>query len=125
MDFCPAYPYFSCTHQHAATKDMLVDWIQLWHVGARALTYSATCRAASGQLHAMLATGVVQYHEIGEDVEAMITAADISGPVLLCDSSIFLMMHLLHVRVTEVPGASLTACSHVTRWLLSRWNPGK
>lgn len=104
---------------------MLVDWKQLWHVGARALTYSATCRAASTQLHAMLATGVVQYHEIGEDVEAMITLADISGPVLLCDSSILLMMHLLHVRVTEVPGTSLIACSHVTRWLLSRWNPGK
>jgi ataxia telangiectasia mutated family protein len=72
----------------------------------------------------MLATGVVQYQDIGEDVEAMVTAADTSGPVLLCDSSIFLMMHLLHVRVTEVPGASLIACSHVTRWLLSRWNPG-
>lgn len=72
----------------------------------------------------MLATGVVQYHEIGEDVEAMITAADTSGPVVLCDSSIFLMMHLLHVRVTEVPGANLTASSHVIRWILSRWNPG-
>lgn len=72
----------------------------------------------------MLASGLVQYHEIGEDIEAMITAADSSGPVVLCDSSIFLMMHLLHVRVTEVPGASLKSSSHVTRWLLSRWNPG-
>ena len=72
----------------------------------------------------MLAMGLVQYHEVGEDIEAMITAADISGPVVLCDSSVFLMMHLLHVRVTEVPGASLTTCSYVTRWLLSRWNPG-
>jgi ataxia telangiectasia mutated family protein len=100
------------------------DWIQLWRVGARALTYSTTCRAASAQLHAMLASGVVQYHEVGEDVEAIVTAADTNGPVLLCDSSIHLMMHLLHVRVTEVPGAGLTACSHVTRWILSRWNPG-
>ncbi|KAG0649001.1 Telomere length regulation 1, partial [Hyphodiscus hymeniophilus] len=115
----------SCTNQPAAKEGVMVDSLQLWHIGARALTYSATCRAASSQLHAMLARGVVQYHDVGEDVEAIITAADTSGPVLLCDSSIFLMMHLLNVRVTEVPGASLVACSHATRWLLSRWNPAE
>jgi ataxia telangiectasia mutated family protein len=102
---------------------MSFDWVQLWHAGVRALTYTPTCRAASAQLHAMLATGLVQYHDVGEDVEAIITTADISGPAMLCDSSILLMTHLLHVRVTEVPGASLTSCSNTARWLLSRWNP--
>lgn len=55
----------------------------------------------------------------------MITAADVSGPVVLCDSALFLMMHLLHVRVIEVPGASLVACQHVIRWVFARWSPGK
>lgn len=72
----------------------------------------------------MLATRVIQYRDVAEDVEVMVTAADTNGPVLLCDSSMYLMMHLLRVRVAEVPGASLVACSHITRWLLSRWNPG-
>jgi len=57
----------------------------LWHIGARALTFSATCRAAAAQLHATLAAGLVQYHEVGESVDAMITAADVNGPVVLCD----------------------------------------
>jgi serine-protein kinase ATM len=73
----------------------------------------------------MLVAKLIEYHEIGEDVNAMITAADVSGPVILCDSALFLMMHLLHVRVTEVPGASLVACQHVIRWVFARWNPGE
>lgn len=73
----------------------------------------------------MLATGLIEYQDVGEDVNAMITAADVSGPVSLCDSALFLMMHLLHVRVTEVPNANLLVCQNVIRWLFARWNPGK
>lgn len=75
-------------------------------------------------LHSIAAAGTVQYHEIAEDIDTMIASADISGPTILCDSSIFFMMHILHARVTEVPGASLTASHHVIRWLFARWNPG-
>lgn len=100
-----------------------MKWDQLWHIGARALTFSATCRAAASELHTILTMRFVRYHEIGEDIEAMIVAADVSGPVLLCDSSVRLMMHILHARVTEVPGASLVACNHVIRWLFARWDP--
>jgi ataxia telangiectasia mutated family protein len=99
--------------------------MQLWHNGARSLTLSMTCRSASVLLHSLLARGLVKYRSIGEDVNAIITVADISGPVVLCDSAIVLMMHLLHVRRTEVPGTSLVACNHhVIRWLFARWNPG-
>lgn len=115
---------FSCAKQKSATREGHTDWIQLWHIGGRALTFPATCRAAAVQLHSMLAANLVQYQEVGEDVNAMITSADVSGPVALCDSSLILMMHLLHVRVTEVPGASLIVCQHVIRWLFARWNPG-
>ncbi|KIN04968.1 hypothetical protein OIDMADRAFT_39415 [Oidiodendron maius Zn] len=115
----------SCTKQKAATRGITFDWVQLWHVGARALTFPATCRAAAAQLHSMLATGLIEYQDVGEDVNAMITAADVSGPVSLCDSALFLMMHLLHVRVTEVPNASLLVCQNVIRWLFARWSPAE
>ena len=99
--------------------------MQLWHAGTRSLTFSVTCRAAAIQLHTILAKGLVQYHDIGEDVNAIIATADISGPPILCDSAISLMVHLLHARVTEVPSASLVASQHVIRWLFARWNPCK
>ena len=115
----------SCTLQNAVNDKSSTDWCQLWHIGSRALTFSATCRAAAVEVHAILAVGTVQYHEVSEDIEAIITAADISGPVVLCDSALLLMAHLLHARVTEVPGASIVACSHIIRWLFGRWNPCK
>lgn len=91
----------------------------------RSLTFSSTCRSAALALHALLAKNVVSYKEVGEDVEVIISAADTSGPTILCDSSIFLMAHLLHTRVTEAPGASLSASQNTIRWFFSRWNPGK
>lgn len=114
----------SCTAQSLASEIDPTEWTQLWQIGIRSLTFSATCRPAALQLHAIIARGLVRYHDIGEDVGAIVTSADISGPVVLCDSSIFLMIDLLHARVTEVPGASLTTAQHVIRWLFVRWNPG-
>ncbi|TAQ88370.1 hypothetical protein B7494_g3315 [Chlorociboria aeruginascens] len=114
----------SCMHQKAALSTRSIAWIQSWHTGKRFLTFSATCRAAAVLLHSILARGLVQYHEVGEDVDMMITAADIHGPTVLCEASIQLMIHLLHTRITEVPGASLVACQHVIRWFFARWNPG-
>jgi|SRR6187402_3866506 len=98
--------------------------MQLWQLGTRSLTFSATCRAASLEVHAIIARLLVRYRDIGEDIGSIVTAADISGPVVLCDSSIFLMNDLLHARVTEVPGASLITSQHVIRWLFTQWNPG-
>lgn len=72
----------------------------------------------------MIAKKLVQYREIGEDVGAMATSADISGPAVLCDSSISLMADVLHCRVTEVPSASLTTAQHIIRWMFARWSPG-
>jgi ataxia telangiectasia mutated family protein len=119
-----AHMFCSCTSQNVATEIEPTHWTQLWHVGLRFLTFSSTCRAAALQLHAILAKNLVLYHDIGEAVNAIVTAADFSGPIILCDSSVFLMSHLLHAGITEVPGASLRASHHVLRWLFARWNPG-
>ncbi|CZT03138.1 related to phosphotidylinositol kinase [Rhynchosporium agropyri] len=113
----------SCTTQTSAAEIPPSEWAQLWQCGARSLTFSATCRAAALELHAIIARGLVRYHEIAEDVGAIITSADSSGPTVLCDSSIFLMVDLLNTRIREVPGASLITAQHIIRWLFARWNP--
>jgi ataxia telangiectasia mutated family protein len=99
-------------------------WMSLWRIGTRALVLSNTCRAAALQLHAILASQILLYRDVGEDVSAIVTSADVSGPVMLCDSSIFLMMHLLQTRIREVPSASLGTSKHTIRWLFAKWDPG-
>ncbi|TVY84871.1 Serine/threonine-protein kinase TEL1 [Lachnellula suecica] len=113
----------SCTFQKAIRDISSASWIGVWHLGARLLTFSTTCRAAALQLHSILAKKLVDYHSIGDDVNAIITAADVSGPAIICDSAISLMTHLLNARVTEAPGASLVTSQHTIRWLFTRWNP--
>ncbi|KAI9052230.1 hypothetical protein LZ554_003587 [Drepanopeziza brunnea f. sp. 'monogermtubi'] len=112
-----------CTAQIAVKDISSVEWMQLWQLGIRSLTFSTTCRSAALELHAIISRKLVQYQDIGEDVGSIVTSADINGPVVLCDSSMFLMMDLLHSRVTEVPSASLSTAQHVIRWLFARWNP--
>jgi ataxia telangiectasia mutated family protein len=73
----------------------------------------------------MLVKDLVPYKDIAEDVDVMVSATEISAPLMICDTSLSLMMHLLHIRNTEVPGGSLIASHHVLRWLSTRWNPGK
>ncbi|KAF8854843.1 hypothetical protein BDZ45DRAFT_627136 [Acephala macrosclerotiorum] len=113
----------SCANQNAATELDSIEWMQVWHIGTRSLTFSTTSRAASLQLHALVAKQLVKYHDIGEDVSSIITAADTNGPAVLCDSSIVLITHLLHAKVTETPAASLAVSQHILRWLFARWNP--
>jgi hypothetical protein len=73
----------------------------------------------------MMANGFVSYQNIAEDVDAMVTAAEINAPAILSDSSLSLMTHILRIRNMEAPGGSSVACHHITRWILARWNPGK
>ncbi|RFU31795.1 hypothetical protein B7463_g4570, partial [Scytalidium lignicola] len=66
---------------------------------------------------------LIKYGEVAEDINAIISAADTNGPAVLCDSAIFLMMHLLHTKIIEVPGISLVASQNIIRWLFTKWNP--
>jgi ataxia telangiectasia mutated family protein len=118
------FPSSSCAYQNIASEISSTEWTPLWRAGSRSLTFSTTSRAAALQLHAIVAKNLVQYHDIGEDIETIVVSADASGPAILSDSGLFLMTHLLHARVTEVPGASLAASQHVIRWLFARWDPG-
>lgn len=87
------------------------------------VTSSNHCRAACHLLHAILAKDLVKYHDIAEDVTAMITSPEITGPTMLADSTLSLMTHLLHVRNMEVPGASSVASQNVIRWAFTKLNP--
>ncbi|KAL5612869.1 hypothetical protein BROUX41_004052 [Berkeleyomyces rouxiae] len=51
------------------------------------------------------------------------TSPDINGPILIIDSSLSLILHLLHLRNSRVPNASEMTCSQTIRWVFSRWNP--
>lgn len=73
----------------------------------------------------MLESDILPKHEIMDDVNLIVTNSDISGPAVLVDSSLVLMLHLLGVRNMTSPNASQATSSHIIRWVFSKWNPGE
>jgi ataxia telangiectasia mutated family protein len=60
-----------------------------------------------------------------DDINIVVTNSDISGPAVLVDSSLVLMLHLFGVRNTNSPNAVQATSNHIIRWLFSKWNPGE
>jgi ataxia telangiectasia mutated family protein len=75
-------------------------------------------------LHCILEADLAPKHEIIDDINIIITNSDISGPAILVDSSLVLMLHLLGVRNTISPNASQATSNLIIRWVFVRWNPG-
>ncbi|KFA46746.1 hypothetical protein S40293_08118 [Stachybotrys chartarum IBT 40293] len=111
---------------HANLRDDHGDlWRQLWKLATRAVSLPATSRAACVFLHTALEVDLVAYHLISDDINSIVTTADVNGPAVLCDTSLALMFHLFHVRNTRLPSTSQNTSSHVIRWMFLKWNPGE
>ncbi|UKZ56595.1 Serine/threonine-protein kinase tel1 [Trichoderma virens] len=100
-------------------------WRQIWHLAARSVSLPATSRAACFLLHSIIETDILPYHNLSDDINSIITTADINGPGILCDTSLALMSHLFHVRNSRLPSASHSTSSHIIRWVFLRWNPSE
>ncbi|KAI0480573.1 phosphatidylinositol 3 [Xylariaceae sp. FL0804] len=100
-----------------------VLWKQAWQVAVRLVSMTATCRASSALLRAIIINGLLPFREISDDINSIVTTADVNGPAVLVDSSIILMTTLLRLRNQHLPSASHATCNHVIRWMLLRWDP--
>lgn len=115
----------SCAHQSTAESSTGgFSWKQLWHTVSRLVTSRALCRPACYLLHTILAKKLVEYNDVVEWATSMLTMTEISAPASICDSSLALMAHLVHMRNTEGSGGSVNPSQNVVRWLFSKWNPG-
>ncbi|KAJ4264871.1 Serine/threonine-protein kinase tel1 [Fusarium torreyae] len=115
----------SCISYSKSCHDQGDIWRQLWHLATRSISLPGTSRAACVLLHAILEADVLPYHTISQDINNMVTTADVSGPSVLCDASIGLMFHVLHLRNSRIPSASQNTCHHIIRWIFLRWNPNE
>ncbi|ORY59219.1 uncharacterized protein BCR38DRAFT_477485 [Pseudomassariella vexata] len=107
-----------------ATHDSLVSaWKQLWYIAARNVSISGNCRASCILLHSIVSNDLLPYRDISDDVNSVVTAADISGPAIAVDASIILMTTLLQLRNYQLPSASYATGNHIVRWLSLRWDP--
>ncbi|KAL2270361.1 hypothetical protein VTJ83DRAFT_2545 [Remersonia thermophila] len=112
-------------HSPSRHASLASSWKQLWQLGVRALSLPPVSRAACVLLHAILKANLVPRHELADDVNQIVTTADISGPAVLVDSSLILMLTLLRLRNHMFPNASQATSSHIIRWVFVRWSPAE
>ncbi|KAK4143670.1 uncharacterized protein C8A04DRAFT_28662 [Dichotomopilus funicola] len=121
MIACSSFAVDEASH-HASLS---ASWKHLWHLGVRALSLPPTSRAACVLLQSILQANLIPRHEIADDINQIVTTADISGPSVLVDSSLALMLSLLHLRNNMFPNASQATSNHIIRWIFVRWSPAE
>jgi serine-protein kinase ATM len=99
-------------------------WRHIWQITARLISTPATSRAASALLHAILEADIIPYNEVADELNSIVTSAEISGPAFLVDSSLGLMLHILSLRAEKLPNASEPTAKSIIGWLFTKWTPG-
>jgi len=97
----------------------------MWQLVVRSVSLPGVSRASCVLLRTLLEADLVSYHVISNDINDIVTTADVNGPAVLTDSSLLLMLHLLQLRNLKLPSASQSTCNHVIRWVFLKWNPGR
>ncbi|KAK4192032.1 putative serine/threonine-protein kinase TEL1 [Podospora australis] len=125
----PSWALFACAsltlYDTSQDRSLFTLWKHLWQLGLRSLTLSATSRAACVFLDSLIKANLLPRHEIADDIEHIVTAVEISGPAVLVDSSVKLMLSLLRLRNNISPNASQATANHIIRWVFTKWNPSE
>lgn len=99
-------------------------WQQIWDLSSRAAASHGTSRAACGLMDSMLRFRLLGQAEVMESVGAMLTAMDINGPAMLCDSSLMLLTRILRLRLHVASKGGLDTSREICNWLRRAWSMG-
>ena len=67
--------------------------------------------------------GIVEYINIAEVVNRMISSVDLDGPADCVDSATTMWSFLLTLRGRDNLGRVFETSEQILRWLFNRWNP--
>ncbi|KAH7063591.1 hypothetical protein B0J12DRAFT_643289 [Macrophomina phaseolina] len=114
----------SCAVQSVASSPELKSlWTTAWQLSSRNVTTGSTCRTASHVMDIILRLGLVDYRDIGEIADVMVSSTELHGPAVLSDSSCSLWLTIFDARSSESPHSSHVTTDRMLRWLFSRWTP--
>ena len=126
MSSSAANVYYSGADQPMAGADEFNSfWLQAWRICARHVTSSAICRSACHLMARLLNYGLLQYSQVKDLAEGMLSSIDLNGPVDAVDATIGLWAIIAAHRATDNLGSAYDTVERVLRWLFMRWSPSK
>ena len=118
--FCSATSHKDNTERPSATI-----LIQCWQVALRAILSTSTCRIASQLLAELLQRDLIEYSDVSQGVEDMLQNIEFEGPVVVTDSSLYLLRQILEKRKSFAQTSSIQPEDKITQWITSKWRPCK
>jgi hypothetical protein len=74
----------------------------------------------------MIFTGCVPYHNIEQLLDIAVKSPALSGPAVLCDSSLELWLSMASLKAQYQPGSrGMVGYYNMVEWICSKWNPSK
>lgn len=99
-------------------------WQQIWDLASRASVSHVTSRAACILMETLLRFELLDYSEVTETIRSMLSAVDLNGPSVLCDSSLMLWARIMKMRIHTAAGLGLDASKQICNWLRGLWTIG-
>ncbi|KAJ0425430.1 hypothetical protein BJY00DRAFT_308175 [Aspergillus carlsbadensis] len=99
-------------------------WQQVWDLTSRASTSQFTSRAACNLQNSILEFGLLDYSEVSETINSMLTFVNLNGPSALSDSSLELWARVIRMTAQINPGSVSKASSQICAWLREAWSYG-
>ncbi|KAL5343110.1 hypothetical protein BJX70DRAFT_354511 [Aspergillus crustosus] len=99
-------------------------WQQVWDVTSRATTSQSTSRAACNLQNSILQYSLLDYSDVVETTNSMLSFVNLNGPSTLSDASLDLWASIIKMMAQINPGAVSSASNQICAWLREAWTIG-
>jgi ataxia telangiectasia mutated family protein len=111
--------------KESASKSLRLLWLQAWSLASRASVIQGTSRAACLLMEVILRFKLLELSDIAETIRAMLNAAELNGPSILCDSSLMLWTRVLETVYHLGSNHAIDAPRQICNWMRSSWTIGE
>ena len=108
-----------------AVKSFRTVWLQAWSLASRASVIQGTSRAACMLMQEILRLELLESSDTAETIRAMLNAAELNGPSLLCDTSLMLWIRVLDTVYQLGSNYAVDASRQICNWIRGLWTIGK
>ena len=111
--------------QEASTKLERESSLQIWRLAARNVTSISTSQTACYVMTVLLHRGLVEFSDVVDVVDNMLSSVDLNGPAIFADSAVLLWCALVDLKARVNPSSIQDTSERILRWLFVRWSPCK
>ena len=102
---------------NSSNKGLANRWTAVWQIANRAMSNTATCRAACHLLLVIVSAELISHQQVIEFSQTIAESIALNGPAALGESVLQLLGHMLEVTRNSNPGSASRTAENVLGWL--------